>query len=113
MKPPQVTVGSNMNATQAQSLTHFESFYPAFVSAIEDEDAERVAELVEERKDALAQLLEAFAGTLLPETVREHIEGSEALVRTRLLRFFDQIIVRLSEERVRSYAVARYQETAQ
>lgn len=92
------------------ALAHFESFYLAIGRAIDDEDAERVAALVEERKVALQVLLETFAGAHLPEPVRAHIEGSEAMVRTRLLRFFDHIIVRLSEERTRSLAVTRYQE---
>lgn len=110
-----------MSATQANAraalplerqlaLAHFESFYAAIGRAIDDEDAERVATLVDQRKAALEALLEAFAGEHLPEPVRAHIEGSEAMVRTRLLRFFDHIIVRLSEERSRSHAAGRYQE---
>jgi len=99
-----------MNVTQTAALAHFEAFYPAFARALDEEDAELVAELVEEREHALEKLLQAFAGTLLPADVRAHVEGTEAMMHTRLLRFYDQVIVRLAEERRRSWASERYQE---
>jgi len=98
-----------MNHAQTEALAHFERFYPAFAEALDDEDAERVNALVTERGAALECLLEVFAGEHLPEHVRAHIEGSEALMRTRLVAFYDRLLVRLTEQQQRSYAVERYQ----
>jgi hypothetical protein len=99
-----------MNDHQARALERFEAFYGWIEDAIAEEDAERVAELVAAREDALRELLSAFSGRHLPEPDRARIEGAEAHVRGRLVRFYDSILVRLSEERRRSYATARYQE---
>jgi len=99
-----------MNDHQAHALERFEAFYGWIEDAIADEDAELVSELVASRGEALQELLAAFSGRHLPESDRARIEGAEAHVRGRLVRFYDSILVRLSEERRRSYATARYQE---
>ncbi|MBL8788509.1 MAG: hypothetical protein JNJ59_26680 [Deltaproteobacteria bacterium] len=99
-----------MNEHQAHSLERFEAFYGWIEDAIADEDADLVSELVASRDDALQDLLHAFSGRHLPEAARARIEGAEAHVRGRLVRFYDSILVRLSEERRMSYATARYQE---
>lgn len=107
-----VPLQAPLNPTQQVALRHFDAFYPVLAAALDEEDAERVAELVDARQQAVVELVEAFAHADLPSEVHEHIEGSEAMIHGRLMRFYDTIVLRMNEERLRSFALERYQEAA-
>ena len=101
-----------MTPEQHARLAHFDAFYPAFMHAIDDEDVARVESLVAERDAVVVALITAFRDTPLPEAVRLHIEGSEALVHAHIVAFLERITVRLVDSNRHAAACARYEEAA-
>lgn len=101
-----------MTAAQKAALAHFESYYVALGAALDDLDAERIDALVNERRVALDRLVAAFANEYLPESVRLHIEGSEAFIHGRLVAFHDSLLIGMAAERRFAFAAERYQEAS-
>jgi hypothetical protein len=99
-----------MNGTQVAALAGFERYYAELDLALDAEDCDAIARLVEERADALSALVSAFAGELLPDHLRQRVELSESRIRGRIAALHAALMRDLGDTRRRQTASARYAE---
>jgi hypothetical protein len=101
-----------MNTVRTDALRRFERFYAELDIALDDNDCDRVLELVEARALALDQLLKAFEGDALPDATRLQVEFAESRIRGRIVALHADLMRQLGESRRRSVASNRYAEVA-
>jgi len=94
--------------TRQTALIRFESFYEALDVALDEGDAEQVAELVDARAAAVEALLDAYQGAPLPEALREQLAAREAELTARMITYYDELAEALGDQQRRSQATRRY-----
>lgn len=99
-----------MNAAQVEALRGFERYYAALDRALDAEDCDAIARLVEERTESLSSLVRAFSGGSLPEETRQQVELAESRIRGRVASLHAELMRRLGESRRRQSAASRYAE---
>lgn len=99
-----------MNATQVDALRSFERYYAALDRALDDEDCDAIARIVEERTESLSSLVRAFSGGTLPDEIRQRVELAESRIRGRIASLHTELMRRLGESRKRQSAASRYAE---
>lgn len=99
-----------MNRIQSEALMGFERYYAALDTALDSEDCDTIAKLVEERTESLGSLIRAFSGDTLPDHVRQRVELSESRIRGRVASLHAELMRRLGETRRRQSAANRYAE---
>lgn len=99
-----------MNTIQLDALARFERYYSTLDQALDAEDCDAIASVVDERAGALAEMLDAFSGAAIPDHVRQRVELAESRVRGRLAALHASLLRQLSESRRRQSASSRYAE---
>lgn len=99
-----------MNGLQVDALASFERYYAALDSALDAQDCDAIARIVEERTEALSALVSAFSGDVLPDHVRQRVELSESRVRSRVAALHAELMRDLGDTRRRQTASNRYAE---
>lgn len=99
-----------MNATQVEALRGFELYYASLDRALDAEDCDAIARLVEERTESLSSLVRAFSGEDLPDETRQRVELAESRLRGRIASLHTELMRRLGESRRRHSAANRYAE---
>jgi hypothetical protein len=94
------------------ALVRFERFNDLLEMALDAEDCERVAAVVEARGEAVSALVSAFADTVMPDALRERLERDELRIRGRIVKLYDRTLRALTEERRRQKAATSYAEAA-
>jgi hypothetical protein len=95
-----------------EALVRFETFYAMLDLALDREDCEQVAALVEERGKFVHAVVASFSGGELPANIRARIEENERRVHARIVHLYDTILRALTDERRRQVAASRYAEVS-
>ncbi len=95
-----------------EALVRFETFYAMLDLALDREDCEQVAALVEERGKVVQAIVSSFSGSELPAHIRARIEDNERRIHARIVHLYDVILRALTDERRRQVAASRYAEAS-
>ncbi|HRE88664.1 MAG TPA: hypothetical protein PK095_05935 [Myxococcota bacterium] len=99
-----------MTTDQVAALRDFERYYAALDRALDSEDCDGIARLIEERTESLSSLVRAFSESDMPEPVRQRVELSESRIRGRVASLHAELMLRIGESRRRQTAASRYAE---